>query len=309
MYKPNFLVDLHGHTTRSDGLDTPKQFVDRAVELGMKVSAITDHDILPPETVKVGEEEIDIVEYAKSKGLELVLGSEISCDTEIEDVHLLCFNCDWKHPKMRELTDRIARSKVESYRKLVQILKIEGMDISWEELIANNGSPIEENEIQKKLIFNMLAEKGYFATWKDAKVMTQKNKNLNVKREKPDPIEIIKLVHELGGIVILAHPYLVHPDSEMLYKYLQPLMEAGLDGIEAQYTYSKTNYKGDKDDAYLVQDIKDKYGNMGIFISGGSDYHGEWRKGVENPREMGESGISMEEFNSSILHKISGEKW
>lgn len=167
MYKPNYVVDLHSHTTRSDGQDTPKQFVDRAVELGMKVSAITDHDVLPPETIEVEGEEVNILEYAKAKGLDLVLGAEISCDTEIEDVHLLCFECDWKHPKMVALTERIARSKVESYRKLVDILRNEGMDITWEELIANNGSPIDENEIQKKMIFNMLADKGYFPSWKD----------------------------------------------------------------------------------------------------------------------------------------------
>lgn len=111
-------------------------------------------------------------------------------------------------------------------------------------------------------------------------------------------------MHELGGIIILAHPFLINPDFDKLYEYLEPLMEAGLDGIEATYTYSKTNYKGDKDNAFLAEAIKKKYGNSGIFISGGSDYHGEWRKGVKDPREMGEAGISLEEYHSSILHKM-----
>lgn len=308
MDKPNYVVDLHAHTNRSDGLDTPLQFVDRAAEIGMQVMAMTDHDVVPPKSVMIESEEKDIVLYAKEKGLDLILGTEFSCDTNIEDVHLVAYECDWEHPKMSAITNRIAESKVESYKKLVSLLNEEGLQLSWNELLENDGNPIQEDEIQKKMIFNMLADKGYFASWKDAKLMTQSNKELNVPREKPNPLGIIKTVHELGGIVVLAHPFLINPDPEKLYAYLDPLIEAGLDGIEATYTYSKTNYKGDMTDQHLRQLIIDKYGNTNLFISGGSDYHGEWRKGIKNTREMGESGISLEEYKKSKLYQMRSSK-
>ena len=64
-------------------------------------------------------------------------------------------------------------------------------------------------EMQKKLIFNLMADKGYTKTWAEAKKMSKKDKRLDVRRKKPNPIDIIKIVHEAGGIIILAHPYLI----------------------------------------------------------------------------------------------------
>lgn len=308
MDKPNYIVDLHAHTNRSDGMDTPLQFVDRAAEIGMKVMALTDHDVVPPKVVIVQDEEKDIVSYAKEKGLDLILGTEFSCDTNIEDVHLVAYECDWEHPKITEITYRVAQSKVESYKKLVSLLYEVGLKLSWDELLENNGNPIKEDEIQKKMIFNLLADKGYCKTWKDAKLMVQSNKHLNIPREKPNPIDIIKIVHELGGFIVAAHPFLINPDPDKVFAYLEPLIEAGLDGIEATYSYSKTNYKGDMSDAHLRQLIIDKYGNTNLFISGGSDYHGEWRKGINNAREMGGSGISLVEYKKSKLNQMRSSK-
>lgn len=303
MYKPKFEVDLHCHTNRSDGNDTPVQLIDRASEFGLKVIAIADHDVEPPKTIEIDGNEIDILDYAKSKGVQLCLGSEISCDTNVEDVHILAFGCDWEHQKMKSLVAQVAQSKIDSYKELVGALQSEGMNINWEELLNNGGNPIEEDQIQKKMIFNLLAEKGHFPTWKDAKLATQKNPKFKIPRKKPDPVETIHLIHELGGIAILAHPFLINPDFEALTKYIQPLVEAGLDGIEATYPYSKTNYKGSLDDESLKKMIIEKYKSAGLMISGGSDYHGEWRKGATGARELGEAGITIDEFESSKLSK------
>lgn len=308
MEKPNYVVDLHAHTNRSDGLDTPLQFVDRAAELGIKVIAMTDHDVVPPKSVMVGDEEKNIVLYAREKGLDLILGTEFSCDTNIEDVHLVAYECNWEHPKITEITNRVAQSKVDSYKKLVSLLNEVGLKLSWNELLENNGNPIQEKEIQKKMIFNMLADKRYCKTWKDAKMMVQSNKHLNIPREKPNPIDIIRIVHELGGFIVAAHPFLINPDPDKVYAYLEPLVEAGLDGIEATYSYSKTNYKGDMSDDDLRELIIKKYGNTNLFISGGSDYHGEWRKGIKNAREMGGSGISLDEYKKSKLYQMRSGK-
>ncbi|MFQ8897944.1 MAG: PHP domain-containing protein [[Clostridium] scindens] len=94
MKKPNYTIDLHCHTNRSDGADTPKELVDQAAEAGMKVIAITDHDIRPVKTI----DGMDAVEYAASKGVVLLRGIEISCQTTVEDCHIVCFGCDWNDP-------------------------------------------------------------------------------------------------------------------------------------------------------------------------------------------------------------------
>ena len=106
--RPPYLVDLHTHSTRSDGADTPKQLIDNAAARGMKVLAITDHDIRPPEKIQIDQIQedqsrkdsvpvmMDAVEYAMFKGLYLIRGIEISCETTAEDCHIVCLGCDWK---------------------------------------------------------------------------------------------------------------------------------------------------------------------------------------------------------------------
>lgn len=301
--KAIYPVDLHAHTNRSDGNDTVIEFIDHAVTVGMSVIAMTDHDVAPATSIIIDNKEIDTITYAKQKGLQLVLGSEISCDTNNEDVHLVVFGINWQHPKFKELENQVVLSKIEAYQELVNVLTKEGYPLSWQELLDNEGSPIMEQEIQKKLIFNMLAKKGYFPSWKDAKLFTQQNPKCNVLRKKPDPIAIIEMVHQLGGMVIDAHPFLIRPNPEPLFEYLQPLLDAGLDGIEASYPYHKTNYKGTYSDHELKEIIHKRFKDSGLFISGGSDYHGEWRKNAPNARQMGEAGISLEEFRNSMVYK------
>ncbi len=304
-----FEVDLHGHTTLSDGQDTPEEFIDRAIQKGLKVMAMTDHDVTPLETIQIDKKSIDIREYAYSKGLEIVLGSEISCDTDNEDVHLLLFGCNWQDKRFKQLVEDVSKSKIESYRKLVEILTSEGFSLDWDEMLENYGNPIAEKDIQKKLIFNMLHEKGYFPSWKEAKLMTQTNPKMDIKRKKPNPIDVIQLAHDTGGIVIDAHPFLIRHNPDELFEYLEALIEAGLDGIEARYTYDKANYKGTRSNVELEAIIRDKYGSRGLFLSGGSDYHGEWRKGVANARDMGDAGLYLDEYKGSIVAKSIHSKF
>ena len=155
-------VDLHGHTNRSDGNDTPVEFVLHAKERGVKVCAITDHDVIPPRTVEIDGVERDIQEWAKEQGVDLLLGIEVSCETWIDDTHLVCFGCDWDDPFFKELDEFTIRSKVNSYKKLVKKLREKGMSITWKEVLNNNGHPVPEEQVQKKMLFELLARKGYF---------------------------------------------------------------------------------------------------------------------------------------------------
>ncbi|WP_303868304.1 PHP domain-containing protein [Acetobacterium wieringae] len=305
--KPNYIVDLHSHTTRSDGADSPKEFICNAAALGMKVIVITDHDILPPDRIEVNGVMVDPVVYAEKKGMKLLLGIEFSCETLVEDVHIVVLGCDYTNPKIIEINQKIVNSKIYSYQKLLSVLADNGIDISWDEVINYNDIPRNPEDVQKKVIFNLMAEKGYTKTWSEAKLLIRNNPAFSVKREKPDPIDIINIAHESGGIAILAHPYLI--DETVMTKdglmsreaYIDKLIDAGLDGIEACYTYDKTTYNGPLSKEEIITKVKSVYSDRVKIISGGSDYHADYKKTDKNVRNIGECGVTLEYFNSNEL--------
>ena len=318
-YRPNYPVDLHTHSTRSDGADTPQQLIDHAASLGMKIIAITDHDIRPPKEIPVEAADagnralVDPVDYAWSRGLRLLRGIEISCETTAEDCHLVCLGCNWEDPFFDDLERAVVESKIGSYQELVRRLDADDMHMTWEEVLENGGNPVAEEQVQKKMIFELIARKGYQKDWSSAKLMVKNTPSYQILREKPDPVQVIRQVHCCGGIVIMAHPYLVNepvrlPSGTMdRAAYIDRLIEAGLDGIEACYPYSKTSYGGSMTPEQIESEVRERYSGRVAIISGGSDYHADFRKGVSpaKARIIGESGITLEYFQQNpLLQKV-----
>lgn len=307
--QPNYPVDLHSHTTRSDGSDTPQEFISNAAALGMKVIVITDHDVLPPDSIEVNGVMVDPVLYAEKKGIKLLPGIEFSCETQVEDVHIVVLGCDYSNPKILEMNQKIIKSKIFSYQKLLEVLAVNGYVITWEEVLNYDDIPRKPEDVQKKIIFNLMAEKGYTKTWSEAKLLIRNNPDFSVKREKPDAIEIINLAHESGGIAILAHPYLIDEDvttkdgTMTRADFINTLIDGGLDGIEASYTYDKTTYNGSMTKDEIIQKVKNDYTDKVKIISGGSDYHADYKKTDKKVRSIGECGITLEYFNSNELLK------
>jgi predicted metal-dependent phosphoesterase TrpH len=221
---------------------------------------------------------------------------EISCDTENEDVHIVAFGCDFSDIRFKELEEEVIKSKIESYRKFVELLNENGYPITWEQVLTQHGEKIDANQIQKKMIFTKLAELGYFPSWKEAKNFSQMHPELNVMRQKPDPKKIIRLIHETGGVSILAHPYLIQPHNQTTDDYIDQLIEAGLNGLEANYSYSKTNYRGNLNELEIDIHILTTCISKGLLISGGTDYHGTEPGGVPDGRELGTNGITYPKF-------------
>ncbi|MFT3983626.1 MAG: PHP domain-containing protein [Lachnospiraceae bacterium] len=298
----NYDCDLHGHTNQSDGNDSPKEFIDHAAERGLKVAAITDHDVRPPGFVYVNGRKKDILSYAQSRQVKLIRGIEISCETLIDDVHLVCFGCRWEDVFFKDLEQFTISSKVKSYKMLIKALQENGIAVTWEEVLGNDGIRVAEEAVQKKMIFELIARKGYADHWKNAKLLVKNSSLFNLKREKPNAVDVIHQIHVQGGIVILAHPFLI--SDLVLYngnvrsrkEFIEILIEAGLDGIEACYTYDKTSYDGKMLPNEIELYIRQTYAPRGLIISGGSDYHADGKKGVANPRDIGECGISLKEF-------------
>ena len=312
LYNPNYPVDLHCHTTRSDGADTPKELIDFASQIGMEVVAITDHDVRPPQTIFCDGLECEMEDYAAGKGITVLKGIEISCETLVEDCHLVCLGCDWDAPYFDKLEKMVAESKVAAYRLLIEKLCDAGYHVSWEEVLDNSGQPVLETQVQKKMIFELLYRKGYFKSWSDAKKMVKNTAEFTIPRLKPDPLEVIREIHHCGGVVIMAHPYLVNErvklyDMELERReYIERLLDGGLDGIEASYTYGKTSYTGGMTQTEIEKEVRLQYTSKVRILSGGSDYHADSKKGVQNPRMVGECGLSKREFyENPILAKLA----
>ena len=309
----NYECDLHAHTIRSDGKDTPKEIIDKAIDIGLKAVAITDHDTPPPSFINVNGKNINPKEYAKNHELNLILGYEFSTDTYVDDVHILGYELDWDNKLLKEEVKRAKESKSKAYRKLCELLTEKGMPINYDEEILKytdksgklkNRKPVE---VEKKFIFEKMVEKGFANSWEEAKILVKNDEDLSIRRPKIDPIDAINLIHKCGGIAVLAHPYLINqvvrPNNQKRKtreQYIFNLIENGLDGIEANYTYDKTSYNGYKTKRQIEKEVRLFYGNN-IKISGGSDYHAGHKKNRENPRKLGEAGISFKAFKNNYL--------
>ncbi len=306
---PDHECDLHCHTIRSDGNDTPKELIGLAARAGLKAVAITDHDIDPPINIEDNNNTVDIRQYARSLGLRLVLGYEFSCDTDVDDVHILGYELDWGDPLVKKEVERARQSKADAYKELCRVLTANNMPVDYEkELLTykdsrGNFRSRSPFEVQKKHIFELMANKGYVPSWDKAKLMVRDDPDLNIRREKISPLEAIDLIHQCKGLAVLAHPYLIDGTvrsrimGEMSRDlYIQKLLDRGLDGIESCYTYDKTTYKGKRSNEEIKREIEDRYKGRARFFTGGSDYHGDGKKGVKDPRYLGEAGISLKEF-------------
>jgi 3',5'-nucleoside bisphosphate phosphatase len=303
--------DMHCHTVRSDGNDTPQELIDNAAALGMHAVAITDHDIPPPVRLSLADgAELETTAYAARKNLRLVLGYEFSCDTHVDDVHICGYRLDWEHPDLKAEVAAAKRSKSDAYEELCRRLTDMGLPVDWLSDILRytrpDGTPgvRDPDEVQRKHIFEAMAARGHAKTWSDAKLLVRDNPQLNVPRRKIDPREAIALIHRCGGIAILAHPYLIDettrvPDEpeRSRAEYIDRLIEAGLDGIEASYPYDKTTYKGTLTPEEIEARVRRDYTGRVRFISGGSDYHADHKKGARQVRSIGERGLTIEQFH------------
>jgi predicted metal-dependent phosphoesterase TrpH len=277
----------------------------------MRAIGMVDHDTGPALTVEEGDSKLGIKEFAASRGLELVLGDEFSCDSQVDDVHIIGYELDWDSPAFLKEVERAKQSKADAYRQLCEVLTEEGMPLDYGQdiLIYTDLQGIQRHrtpeEVQRKHIFEAMARKGYAASWSEAKLMVRDNPRLNVPRKKVSPLEAINIIKGGGGLAVLAHPYLIDEqvDSEILgrvtrLEYIDKLIEAGLDGMESCYTYDKTTYKGTLSRQQVQQEVESRYKGKVRFFTGGSDYHNDAKKGAANPRLIGEAGISYRQFKS-----------
>ncbi|MBR2402375.1 MAG: PHP domain-containing protein [Lachnospiraceae bacterium] len=257
----NRIVDLHTHTTESDGSFTPEELMSEAKRTGLSAIAITDHDSISG--IKKA------APLADELGIELIPGVELSTDYNGKEVHVvgLYVNVEDEYflGKIKEFKDnRDSRNVI-----IVENLQKEGFVITMEELTAENPDCV----ITRANIARFLYEHGMIPTIQTAfEKYIGDNCKCYVNRFKITPMDGVRLIKEAGGTAILAHPLLYHMSDATLQKMVDEMKEAGLDGIEAIYcTYTPA------EERQMKQFAKEN----GLLISGGSDFHGTTKPKLE----------------------------
>ena len=261
-------IDLHIHTTMSDGAFTPKQVIDEAYKNGVSVMAIADHDTTESYTD-------ELFEYAKSKNIKLIPAVEISTKASKAGVHVLGYNFDWKDEKFKEELFKLRNIRHDYLHDVAKKLEEIGYYLNVEELdkidavtkahialdIVNN----EKNKAKLMNDFGYIPSKGEFI-----ETIMNENCPAYVKKRTVSPKQAADIIREANGKVVLAHPVAyVHEDGFTDEDILNIINDMKPDGLEANYIYVDRNNN-------LINETK-KWNEFAkennLFVTIGSDFH------------------------------------
>ncbi len=244
-------VDLHIHSTASDGRFSPAEIVRKSAEAGLSVIALADHDTV--------DGIVPALEAARAfPQLRMIPAVEINTDVPKGEAHVLGYFIDYTNPELQATLTRMRDSRQTRAQGMISKLKNLGLTIEWERVkeIAGGGS------IGRPHIAQAMLEKGYIASIKEA--FTKYigwGGPAHVKREKITPVDAVEIILRADGLPVLAHPPTINNPETLIIE----LKASGLVGIEAYY------------DGYTAEEI-DKLVSLanryGLITTGGSDYHG-----------------------------------
>jgi len=244
---PDF-VDLHIHTSHSDGRQSPQEVVDRALELRLKAIAITDHDAVS------GYEEA--AAYADGKEIEVISGVELSAAKADDDIHMLGYMIRPENDKLKETLKRFRHIRAERAEKMVDKLRKLGIEVEFDEIVsAAAGAPLGRPHLAQVLIRHKAVSSYNEAFDKYLGL----DGPVYVPKAKLTPVEAIELIHHAGGLAVMAHPQLTDRDE-----MIPELVRSGLDGLEIFHpTHSGRTRK-------RYRQMAKKHN---LIVTGGSDSH------------------------------------
>jgi len=268
-------IDLHLHTTASDGTLTPRELIDQVAGTSLRVVAVTDHD----STNGVAE----AVETAEAHHqLTVIPGIELGTATEDSELHLLGYFIDTENPTLQSTLDQFRTERVEAAHAMVDRLAELKRPVSWERISEMAGGSVGRPHIARAMV-----EAGHVETVAEAFARFLGDDGIaRVPRPKLHPVEALEMIHAAGGIGSIAHPRTVNK----LDNLVKQLVDAGLVGIEV---YAE-KYASDRRDSYL--DIATRYD---LVPSGGTDYHA---LGAVNETIPGTNGPPPETVTKLLSH-------
>ena len=247
-------IDLHTHSLKSDGAQPPIEVVRTAYAAGLSAMALSDHDNIEgvPEAVAEGQR----------LGIEVIPAVELSAQSDTE-LHILGYFIDIQNKRLKEAMAYALQVRNQRQEEVCRKLNEQGFDITMDELRAEAGG----NDVLCRAHFaQIMVRKGYAPSVQEAF-----SKYLSVgcyaysNRQALTGPEAVSLIREAGGIAVAAHLHLIKMPDPELKAYLQSLIPYGLDGVEGYYT----DYTEDMNTRYRAMAAE-----LGLTISGGTDYHG-----------------------------------
>ncbi|WP_374775693.1 PHP domain-containing protein [Streptomyces sp. NBC_01310] len=247
-------IDLHAHSTASDGTDTPAELVRNAAGAGLDVLALTDHD-----TVRGYGEAL----AALPAGLTLVTGAELSCRLDGVGVHMLAYLFDPEEPELARERELVRDDRTPRAQSMVGKLQALGVDVTWEQVARIAG----EGSVGRPHIATALVELGVVPTVSDAFTpdWLADGGRAYAEKHELDPFDAIRLVKAAGGVTVFAHPAAVKRGRCVPEAAIAELAAAGLDGIEVDHM---------DHDADTRARLRGLAGDLGLLTTGSSDYHG-----------------------------------
>jgi len=252
-------VDLHAHSTASDGTDRPSELIQAAADCGLDVVALTDHD-----TVAGWDQ---AAAQARLAGMTLVPGAEISCQAEGISLHLLAYLFDPTHAGLSAEMARTRDDRVPRAQAMVRLLAEAGHPITWEDVLAQvePGATVGRPHIADALVAAGVAPNRSSAF----EHLLHNNSPFYVTHYAADPAEAIRLVREAGGVCVFAHPGAYRRGRVVPEDVIHSMADAGLDGLEVDH---RDHDRATRDRLRTLAEER------GLLVTGSSDYHGMGRE-------------------------------
>jgi 3',5'-nucleoside bisphosphate phosphatase len=257
------VIDLHSHSTMSDGTDPPTRVIELAADARLSALALTDHDTLDhlPEARSA----------AASRQLRLVPGCEISCelgDRAPGSMHLLVFFVDDAPGELQDRLRALQAARDERNVQIVEALNAHGVPITLDDVRAQAGP----GSVGRPHIARVLMEHGHVSSIQEAfDVWLAKGQPAYFERDRLNPEDAIELTHASGGLCAIAHPMSLGLVDDPLDEFIGKLSSAGLDALECEYG------------SYMPEEravLHELSARHHLAPTGGSDYHGENKPGL-----------------------------
>jgi predicted metal-dependent phosphoesterase TrpH len=269
------LIDLHTHTTASDGKCSPAELAARAAAAGVTILGLTDHD-----TVAGCAPAADA---CRQLGIEFVDGIEITAVTSDGDVHVLGYFLDLTSPSLGAFLAAQRRDRIERVRAMIERLGTHGLHLDADAILAP-GIDDPTRAVGRPWIARALVEAGHVASATEAfDRWLGSGRPGFVPRSGASPQEVFAHIHAAGGLASLAHPVLIGRDE-----WIPGFVDAGLDAVEA--------YHSDHTEADTRRYLQ-MAGALGILVTGGSDYHADRHHGGGGP---GSTSLPREHYERLV---------